>query len=278
MKRTTFIAPVESMRGNLSGKQDLRYANENNKAFDAPEGRQYARNYRASYIGARRAKDGLCYFAVKTKAATNVSAESLNRMACLGATGAMVGKIFSDHNSNIFKTLLRIYGGLQLQGLVSQETSFRKWLFESIYAMFASKISSIRLNVIVGNVITAQVIENPFVSTQAQTEGAEISVVLLTKFWMQLANNPVKYRITGTDLYLIGKEGETFSQLIASNHNTLNLATPGGEYVAVSGALSGYLNVTKSEAKDEPFTIVPNDEIELTGGGKYFIGDLISEG
>ena len=45
MKRIEFIAPVESMRGNLSGNQSLEYALNNNPAYDAPDGVQYARNY-----------------------------------------------------------------------------------------------------------------------------------------------------------------------------------------------------------------------------------------
>lgn len=85
MKRIEFIAPVEALRGNMSGKQTLVYAQNDNPAFDAPEGRQYARNYKPRYIGYRRAKDGRVYFGVKTKSATKVDAASKITMAALGS-------------------------------------------------------------------------------------------------------------------------------------------------------------------------------------------------
>lgn len=275
MKRTSFIAPVESMRGNLSGKQDLRYANNENKAFDAPEGRQYARNYRASYIGARRAKDGLNYFSVKTKSATKIDAASLNRMACLGAAGAMVGSILRQKSSTLFENLLRVYGALQIQGVISKDTSLRKWLFENLYTVLSGKIAILRVGATVGTTQIQAIINNPFVNTEEQTTGAEISNSLIEKFWMQLALNPVKEKISGTDLVIISHVDETFAQLVASNHNFLGLvsATSG---VAMSGPISGYLNVTKSEAVDEPFTVSADDPVETSGGGKYFIGKVIS--
>lgn len=276
MKRTSFIAPVESMRGNLSGKQDLRYANEDNKAFDAPEGRQYARNYRASYIGARRAKDGMNYFSVKTKSATKIDAASLNRMACLGATGAMVGSILRQKQSSLFESLLRVYGALQIQGAISKDTSLRKWLFENLYAVLSGKMGLLRVSARVGATDIYATINNPFVNASAQTTGAEISNELIEKFWMQLAVNPVKEKILGTDLVIISHVDETFAQLIASNHNFLNLTAVDGERIGLTSPITGALNVTKSEAVDEPFTVVTSDPVETSGGGKYFVGQVIS--
>ena len=84
MKRIEFIAPVEALRGNMSGKQTLVYAQNDNPAFDAPAGRQYARNYKPRYIGHRRAKDGAVYFSVKRRSATKVDAASKITMAALG--------------------------------------------------------------------------------------------------------------------------------------------------------------------------------------------------
>lgn len=275
MKRTTFIAPVESMRGNLSGKQDLRYANNDNKAFDAPEGRQYAKNYRASYIGARRAADGLTYFAVKTKSATKIDAESLNRMACLGAAGAMVGSIYRQKSSQLFENLLRVYGAMKIQGAIAADTSLRKWLFESLYTVLSSKRSLLRVVATVGTTEISAVIVNPYVSASAQTEGAEISTYLIEKFWMQLAANPIKEKISGTDLVIVSHENETFGQLIASNHNFLGLVSGEQNIVSIAKPITGALNVTKSDAVDEPFTITTDDPVATSGGGKYFIGSPI---
>lgn len=100
MKRIEFIAPVEAIRGNMSGKQTLQYAENNNPAFDAPEGRQYARNYTPRYIGHRRAKDGLVYFSVKRKAATKIDATSKITMAALG-TIQDLKKAFKTSNTTV---------------------------------------------------------------------------------------------------------------------------------------------------------------------------------
>lgn len=43
MKRIEFIAPVEAMRGNLSGKQDLLYVENDNKAYEGPVGQTQLR-------------------------------------------------------------------------------------------------------------------------------------------------------------------------------------------------------------------------------------------
>lgn len=97
-KRIEFIAPVESMRGNLSGTQDLVYAANDNKAFESPAGQtNYAKNYRPSYIGARRASDGLKFFGVKTKTATKTSPAALRAMALMGATG-MLFALYKEAN------------------------------------------------------------------------------------------------------------------------------------------------------------------------------------
>lgn len=84
MKRIEFIAPVEALRGNMSGSQTLVYAENDNPAYEAPDGRQYARNYKPRYIGFRRAKDGAVYFGVKRKSATKVDAASRITMAAMG--------------------------------------------------------------------------------------------------------------------------------------------------------------------------------------------------
>ena len=91
MKRIEFIAPVEAMRGNLSGKQELEYPLNENPAFYAPTGKHYATNYQPRFIGAKRASDNLKYFAIRTKSAVNMTTNSILAMAALGAAGAIIG-------------------------------------------------------------------------------------------------------------------------------------------------------------------------------------------
>lgn len=84
------IAPFDALRGNLSGRQELVYPTNNNKAWNAPSGkRSYARNYRASYIGMRRTSTGKVFFALKRKAATKISDATKLNMAVFGAQSAV---------------------------------------------------------------------------------------------------------------------------------------------------------------------------------------------
>lgn len=277
MKRTSFIAPVEAMRGNLSGKQDLRYANENNKAFDAPEGRQYARNYRASYIGARRAKDGLTYFTVKTKSATKIDADSLLRMACLGATGAVVGSILRQKKGTFFTDLLRIYGAQQIQGIVSQETSFRKWLFTNIYLAFNTKAPAAEFKAVVGTTTVRQIVANPFIGN-VQTSGAEISKEILAKFWVVLGNINLKYKIKGTDLEVLVRSNDVWEDVVGRPYDILNLSIGDNDLMYLG--LGYALNVSKTQDIEEPHTLGKMEECELVEGAYLFISttDIIPEG
>lgn len=90
MKRIEFIAPVEAIRGNLSGAQKLRYPTDDQGAYEGPVGSvNYARNYAPRFVGAKVAKSGLKYFSVRTKTANHLTAKSKKAMALLGGCGAI---------------------------------------------------------------------------------------------------------------------------------------------------------------------------------------------
>lgn len=274
MKRTTFIAPVESMRGNLSGKQDLRYANENNKAFDAPEGRQYAKNYRASYIGARRAADGLTYFAVKTKSATKIDADSLKKMAAFGATGSMVGSIFRQKSNALFESLLRIYGAQKIQGILPENATMREFLSTAIYSALLNFQEKINFYAKVGTTELAVEILNPFMNS-AQTTGAEIPAKIIQKFLLQLKPDAVKIPVQGTKLEIMGSDAETFANLIANDAlNVLQLHAVEG--ILVSGVYGDVqLLVSKTSAVDQPSNLNVDDDIVPVEGAYYYLGDVV---
>lgn len=87
-KKVFMIAPFEAMTGNLSGDQKLEYAENNNPAYEAPNGTQYARNYKTRYVGARRGKDGLVYFQVKQTSAAVLNNKTRLAMGLTGVTQA----------------------------------------------------------------------------------------------------------------------------------------------------------------------------------------------
>lgn len=183
MKRIEFIAPVEAMRGNLSGKQDLLYAENDNKAYLGPVGSvNYARNYSPRFIGAKIAKNGKKYFTVRTKSANHLTAKSKKAMALLGGTGAIFGSIMRDKTSELYASLYAQF--IELQNAGSKKT-FRQSVCDAIRAGLESKLGQIPYAGPRGVVY----ITNPW-RAQGQTPNVSISQEILIKFWSELALSP----------------------------------------------------------------------------------------
>ena len=92
-KKVFMIAPFEAMTGNLSGAQTLEYAENNNPAYEAPNGTQYARNYKTRYVGARRGSDGLVYFSVRQRSAAVLNGKSRTAMGLISSTAAIKSSV-----------------------------------------------------------------------------------------------------------------------------------------------------------------------------------------
>ena len=212
MKRIEFLAPVEAMRGNLSGAQNLKYPTQNNKAFESPEDSvNYARNYSTRFIGAKRASDGLKYFAVKTKTATHITARSLMAMALLGAAGAMYAALVRDKASATYAGIYAQWVELQNVG---NTKSFRRYVMDNFRQMLATKST----NVTFAGPRPAVTVNNPWVASE-QTVGVQVINAILVKFWTQLAGNGITFEVDS--IKGIADAGETFSQLI--NNDSKNI-------------------------------------------------------
>lgn len=224
-KRIEFVAPVEAMRGNLSGNQDLVYAQNDNRAFESPVNQvNYAKNYQTRYIGAKRASDGLKYFGVKTRSGFNNSENAQMAMAVLGAAGAVY-------------VAIRALGGERweqiqynyAQYFSRQYKSLRQYCISVIMRDLRAKARDI----VFGGPTVAHY-ENPWIVPE-QTE-LNIGNVVLAKFWLQLADNGIQFTISGAKG--IAAAGDTFARLIGSSINVLSLSTEtisGTEYVKYAG-------------------------------------------
>lgn len=223
MKRIAFIAPVESIRGNMSGTQDLRYALNNNKAYESPRGqRNYARNYRPSFIGARRAADGLCYFAVKTKSAVHMTAKAVKAMALQGATGAIFAAMLAAKSETPYQNLVALHLAMTKAGETSD--TLRKFASDIIRAALVAKSQ----NIAKSYGVVSFSIKNPYYSGE-QTTGATISEKVLVEFWPEL--NPVGISFTVAGAKGIAESGDDFSHLSnVPQQNVLDL-----EIAEVSG-------------------------------------------
>lgn len=182
MKRIEFIAPVEAIRGNMSGRQDLRYAENDNKAFESPAlKRNYARNYTPRFIGAKVAATGKKYFTVKTKVCTHVTAKWKKAAALLGGAGAIFGAITSNKSSELYVNLLAQY--IELQN-IGETRSFRQCIMEVLRIMLTNKAE----RGIYSGPRGAVYIDNPWVFTG--DSNVKVSDAVMIKFWPELATGP----------------------------------------------------------------------------------------
>lgn len=184
MARIRFISPVEALQGNLSGSQKLVYPTSDNKAWDSPDGKQFARNYTPRFIGAMRAASGKTYFAVKARSAVNMTAnvrrqQAITSVALLYANAIMVdaagltaaNAIWRDHIAagyNKYTTLRGFLNAMLQEGLAAKDR---------VISVGVQGVSETRLtvtNVYVWN------------STTAGDVTPEINRVLMAKFFPYL--------------------------------------------------------------------------------------------
>ena len=264
------------MRGNLTGKVALQYAEHNNPAFYAPEGKQFARNYGPSYIGNKRASDGHKYFTVKTKSATKIDAATLLQMAVFGATGAIIGSMYSQKSKTPFINSNAVY--VLLKQADPTFGSYRSWLSNLLNEGLRAKTQRISASAQTAAGVTVSfAINNPF-EMPNQTQGAEVAISVLVKFWLQLASDAVKYHVDGANQPLIGRETQPFDVMIATDINILNLETRSEDTETVIGRTVGgsfqYLNVRDAAGVvGHDYTVLANDQIGLQSGNSYYFGD-----
>lgn len=230
MKRIEFIAPVEAMRGNLSGNQSLKYAERNNPAWDAPEGVQAARNYTPRYVGAKISATGKKTFSVRTKAVIGLTGKTREAMALLAGSAAC----FLAASKTL--TLINI---LQAAFLAAKSTdsslTFRKWLQPIFYGMLASKQNYVQISAVVGGSTSTVKIGNPWVAPGPGVTGVtplDISQDILVKFWEQLSVNGIVFTLValgGHRVKGIAFANEPWETLCQdTEHNVLGLVADGG--------------------------------------------------
>lgn len=269
MKRINFIAPVESMRGNLSGEQNLEYAENNNPAFDAPNGKQYARNYVTRYIGARRAKDGRAYFAVKRSAAVNVSVMAKFRWALLGGTQACYAAILKD--ASLLASIDRVYRwNVDVTGLTK---TFAQWARDIIRAGLNSKSELFSFGGGTGSGGPIKVY-NPWIYKITPTTGGETITIkqeILAKFWDQLANNPIHIVITNEvktgmpeKMYIYAHEFETWTHYTQSDYNIYKILTEASGTGVVPSEFPEDVALYSGGGASEPTKVTKTSQISTT--------------
>lgn len=220
------IAPFDVMTGNISGTRKLKYNDNMNPAWDAPDGQQYARNYKPRYVGIFHARTGKTTFSVKEKSATNLNATSRRRMAAMGGTCAM-------YNENGWRFPLTVLSRAQLLFTElkarNPELTYRKAFFGDFYDGLLNRQEVITIPGMQGYIADIQV-GNPWAKNPSVTPMGLSDDEVYNKFFTSLAPNAIKFTVGRQEGHCYS--GDDFSTLIASRYNTLDLhVQTQGEYV-----------------------------------------------
>ena len=233
MRRIEFVAPVEAMRGNLSGKQILKYPTKDNSAWAAPSGvRSYARNYATRYIGSKRAADGRKIFSVKQRSAVTNSPAQRTAQALMGAAKPIAD--FIMNNLTWYPKLIDMFKGYRNQGLQYQpawspedlkstaDASIRHYLMRNLRdLMLIPKNKQLTIQPQSGGDI---VVNNPWgFSNQSGTKVSNFESLFI-KFWQQLVigSTPIYFNVSG--LTGISFNGWDFNDIVGANGDTYNYA------------------------------------------------------
>lgn len=263
MKRIEFIAPVEAMRGNLSGAQRLEYPTDNQGAYESVQGNvNYATNYGARFIGAKVARTGKKYFAVRTKSANHLTAKSKKAMALMGGTGAMVGYILGHKSSTLYINLLAMYNKVVELG---DTRTFRKYLSDHVRAGLIAKSATI----VVSGPLSPVSIDNPWNTTQA-TPNVQVSNAILVKFWDQLAADGYTFKIG--ELVGVAHRQDIFNVIVDRSYNVLGLTIAQGTDTNIVKLGSQFVNFHYGGSD---YTAGSGDEPGFVDSGQTPIGDYV---
>lgn len=248
-RRIRFIAPIESMSGNLSGLQELLYPTNDNSAYESPEGKvNYARNYKPRYVATYRRKDGSLGFQVRTRTAVNMTPETKLAMSVLGGVGALTGAIL---RTAAYKAAAEAQMQVEIE-LGADYKSLREFLDAKIRPALVAKEDRIVINPVGG------IFGNNFVfKGNSGTTALAIPDRVLLKFWSELADDPIAYKVGG--ITAVAHDGDTFQDIINSRYNTLNLTVASGkiklgnQWVLVDE--STYAEPTYAVSNEEEFTL-----------------------
>lgn len=264
MKRIEFISPVDAMRGNLSGEQDLRYA-DGTKAYEGVDGEaNAAKNYQPRFVGAKRASTGLKYFSVKTKATTNLTPNAKKAMARLGGMGSFIGVILANKTSALYAKLQSIYFKARPSLLIGgKPVTFRYWLSQFVYpALQVGSVITIP-PVMAGETVLESgcTISNPWGNGGGDYD-VEVSNAILAKFWNQLKANGISFLVDS--MQGIAYTGETWATMIANSDENILGAVVSGDNVKIGDQ---YILTSAGAAVVKTDAIVAN--------AKYILADTL---
>lgn len=236
MKRIVFNGLVESVRGSLTGVQNLQYARDYNKAWYSPEGgKNTARNYHANYIAKVSARTGDTYLVIRKRSSVKMSQDMVWQMAAQGAAAVIYN---AAKNSNQYANMVTLYEHDKSIGAIPSDWSFRKYWWQPIFAMVRQ--GQLRYTARYGNVTVT--IDNHW-RLHIGALLFQVNNILLTKFWVPLAGMYARYYTIndrGVKIKMLSTGEDYFHEILDGNYNVLGL-TSDGDHIMYGGLYLTYM-------------------------------------
>lgn len=174
MRRIEFIAPIESMRGDLSGGEKNTYLGGKDAYNAAGGGILHAENYSKRYIGSKKSANGKKFFSLRTAATVNMAA-TRHSMAAFGGTASLASYVKKD---------LTLMGPLKVLFLALKQPNetYSKWLYNKLYLTIYDKQASVTIT----DGSTSVTINNPWVSGGTGTS-EPVPQTIIDKFASELS-------------------------------------------------------------------------------------------
>lgn len=168
VKRIAYILPIDYMRGNLSGRQNIAYST--GKGYDVPDGTtETAVDYMPRMVAQYRT-NGLYEirtFQVRTKTSVHMTESLRLSLAVMGGAGALYASLVSDKMSAIYQA---VYTAALANG---KGQTFRGYVMRALMTGLRAKDAQL---IIASGVY----IVNPW--TSSETPNVPVSQTILDKF------------------------------------------------------------------------------------------------
>lgn len=267
-KRVLMIAPFEALRGNVSGRQKLVYAENDNPAYEAPDGVNYARNYKPRYVVSMNSKTGNVHFGLKRKHAAVNNELTRRAMGSLGATQDIYRHAMKD---------LSTVGSL----LACYNASSAKANGESVYKYFAKvadnafrrKYATISFFEMDGSTTHNCAIDNPFIQG---TAGNPVGMTpqIVQKFFTSLCGD-TGFEVVVSGYPVIAFQEMTWAQIAEDdllNVSNVTTVTSGGDtYVKIG---EQFIMKSSALAPEDWEYAKGSDRIEWMEGYYYKLTDV----
>ena len=165
MKRIEYIAPIDYMRGNISGRQSLEYNGAG--AYETPIGSKqsadvYAPRIVTMFHADKRTR--MKYYSIRTRTSVHMTSALKTSMATMGGAGALYASLLRNKSAQIYSDIV---GRWHSDG---HGTTLREYFMRTAMDALTAKNANIDFG-------ESVLVVNPWISTSAQNVPISQSVV-----------------------------------------------------------------------------------------------------